>query len=418
VRVRQWSSEESGRSPRNQRGGGSPLATKADLTRSLIWHARPDMTEYHPQHAPARVPEDEDERLDVLYQHGLQRVPLQDPELVNFAEIARRMCDTEAAYISVLESEREYVLARAGTWQLHEVDREIAFAAHAVLDSDALVVPDASRDERFKYNKLVYATTNTRFLAAAPLKVMRLGREFRLGCLCVADEGARETFGAGEVLLLETLAEAVVRHIELRPREADLDTSYSRQVMVVKGFVASAGVNLSEENIYKLARCLTIRSVPSKQYLTRKGDPGCCPTLRVVQRREPQRGLRLVLCLQQCDVHHQQGLCRMPCQKSRDRAAEQRHVFRRSRHHEYVQDASSRDLGGGDCSALRADGRRAGPGAVRALCADLGRRVASHPRNPGAVGRFRGDRPAPRHPRCCSAARLGQGAARPPAPYP
>jgi len=246
-----------------------------DLVRSLIWHTDKNMTPYHPHHEPAGVPDDEEQRLAVLYQHGLHQMGLLDSsELVNLAEAARRLCGTSSAGISILDRDQECFLAHAGAWTFPEVDRDVSFAAHAILTSAPLVVLDASTDERFKYNKLVYGKPNIRLFIGVPLNVMRMGRVFRMGCLCVTDESPREKVDEEDVLLLQTLAEAVVRYVELRPREAELDLTFETQIMVVRCFLANASVSLSEGNILKLAQGLRSRSVPSKQYLTRKGDPG------------------------------------------------------------------------------------------------------------------------------------------------
>jgi diguanylate cyclase (GGDEF)-like protein len=94
-----------------------------------------------------------------------------------------------------------------------QLDRQIAFCAHAVMRPDELlVVEDLSRDPRFRENPLVTQAPHLRFYAGAPL-VDRHG--YALGTIAVVDKHPRE-FGELQRLLLHDLSTLVVNALETR----------------------------------------------------------------------------------------------------------------------------------------------------------------------------------------------------------
>lgn len=60
--------------------------------------------------------------------------------------------------------------------------RDVSFCAHAINQTDVMVVPDATLDDRFHDNPLVVGETNLRFYAGGAIIITRrprIGRALR-----------------------------------------------------------------------------------------------------------------------------------------------------------------------------------------------------------------------------------------------
>jgi PAS domain S-box-containing protein len=104
-------------------------------------------------------------------------------ELRSITDFAAALCDCPVALVSLVEETRQTFLSRTGT-DLTETPRDVSFCAHAMLESDLMIVPDATLDPRFVDNALVIREPGIRFYAGAPL----IGADgVPLGSLCVID---------------------------------------------------------------------------------------------------------------------------------------------------------------------------------------------------------------------------------------
>ncbi|HEY3171886.1 MAG TPA: PAS domain S-box protein [Thermoanaerobaculia bacterium] len=160
----------------------------------------------------AALPADEDARLEALRElEILDSAPEEDFD--DLALIASQICGTPMSMISLIDRDRQWFKAKVGV-ETRETSRDLAFCAHAILQRDLFVVPDATKDPRFAGNPLVTTDPKIRFYAGAPL---RTPEGHALGTLCVVDRLPRQLTEEQETAL-RALSRQVEAQLELRRR--------------------------------------------------------------------------------------------------------------------------------------------------------------------------------------------------------
>ena len=193
----------------------------------------------------APLPTNELERLADLQSFEILDTP-EEQGFNEIAGIASIIFDMPIALISLVDEARQYFKARVGL-DATETPRDVAFCAHAILESKVMVVEDAREDKRFEGNALVTQDPRIRFYAGAPL-ITDAGN--RLGTLCLIDIEPR-TLTPKQEEILQLLANRVISEMKLRRANLQLRKTHA----VVKRLFATfsdgvVAINAANEITY------------------------------------------------------------------------------------------------------------------------------------------------------------------------
>jgi len=165
------------------------------------------------------VPKNEKKRLEVLWQYDvLDTIPEQVFD--DLADLAASICEAPIALISLVDEKRQWFKAKTGV-TVSETSRDVSFCAHALVEHELFIVPDATKDDRFSNNPLVTSEPKIRFYAGAPL-ITADGHA--LGTLCVIDKVPRN-LRPDQKRALEILSRHVMTQLELRRHSQELARS-------------------------------------------------------------------------------------------------------------------------------------------------------------------------------------------------
>jgi CheY-like chemotaxis protein len=163
-----------------------------------------------------------------------------EPVFDDLARLAALICDTPIAVIDFVDAQRVWFKAKIGL-DMDEIPREHSFSAHAILQSDALIVPDPLSDTRFANNPLV-TEIGIRFYIGVPLVPVK---DCAVGTLCTMDR-IPHLLTEEQIDSLKILARRIVHELEIR-RTAN-DRSLQRRVYPAQIRQPPACILLVEDN--------------------------------------------------------------------------------------------------------------------------------------------------------------------------
>ena len=166
---------------------------------------------------PARIPENEQERIQELYRMLILDTQ-SEKDFDEIVQVASRICKVPISLISLVDTNRQWFKAKIGIKD-EEINRDFAFCAHTILQDEILQVEDAGKDERFIDNPLVTSDPNIRFYAGVPLVT---SKGFKLGSLCVIDSKPRQ-LNEDQLFALDVLSKQVIKLFELRLRNMEIE---------------------------------------------------------------------------------------------------------------------------------------------------------------------------------------------------
>ena len=158
----------------------------------------------------APLPDNETRRLAALREYRILDTEAEQA-YDDITTLAAYLCDVPIAMISLVDESRQWFKSKLGLNQ-RETPRDVAFCAHAILQTEPLIVRDAFKDARFADSALVTREPYIRFYAGFPLFTPE---GFALGTLCAIDRRPR-VLSADRKLAMQALSRQVIALLELR----------------------------------------------------------------------------------------------------------------------------------------------------------------------------------------------------------
>jgi GAF domain-containing protein len=164
----------------------------------------------------ARIPDNEAQRLAALREYQVLDSAAEQI-YDDITALAAYVCDVPIAMISLVDESRQWFKSKLGLNE-QETPRDVAFCAHAILQTEPLIVRDALKDTRFSDSALVTRAPHIRFYAGFPLAS---AEGFALGTLCAIDRKPRQ-LSAEQMQAMQALSRQVMALLELRRVSARL----------------------------------------------------------------------------------------------------------------------------------------------------------------------------------------------------
>ncbi len=155
-------------------------------------------------------PDNEAQRLAALQDYHILDTAAEQA-YDDITTLAGYLCNVPIAMISLVDESRQWFKSKIGLSQ-QETPRDVAFCAHAILQTDPLIVRDALKDARFAESALVQRSPHIRFYAGFPLTSPE---GFALGTLCAIDRKPRQLTG-DQKIAMKALSRQVMALLELR----------------------------------------------------------------------------------------------------------------------------------------------------------------------------------------------------------
>ncbi|MBX2907626.1 MAG: GAF domain-containing sensor histidine kinase [Taibaiella sp.] len=132
-------------------------------------------------------------------------------------QVAAAIFEVPVAFVTLLDSEDQWFVANHG-FEVKRMPRATSFCTHAIQQSAPLIVPDATRDDRFVSNPLIIHPPKIKFYAGAPLTTFD---GHNIGTICVMDVNTK-VIVTEKTALLSTLARQAIYLMELELTQKQL----------------------------------------------------------------------------------------------------------------------------------------------------------------------------------------------------
>lgn len=200
------------------------------------------------------LPANEDARLTALHQANVLDTPPEE-RFDRLTQLAAEICDVPMAAICFVTADSCWPKSYYGC-EVQEEPRNYSFAAWVIAGTEALIVPDAAQDERFKNNVLVNSDLQVQFYAGVPLVTVE---GYALGALAVFDQESHELTFA-QIKLLQHLANLVMGQLTMNGM-ADSLSALKTECEQLKGRLSINEKLLQRAEQYGVTQAQNIRAV-------------------------------------------------------------------------------------------------------------------------------------------------------------
>lgn len=135
----------------------------------------------------------------------------------DIAVLATEGCDKPFSMVSFIDTDTQWVTSQVGAFP-HKINREKAFCAHTINQSEIFEIADTLLDTCTKQSEFVVKAPNIRYYAGIPI-INCEGQV--LGTLCVLDTKPN-TLNKHQKLMLRLLAKDVLSQLELRRKNYEM----------------------------------------------------------------------------------------------------------------------------------------------------------------------------------------------------
>lgn len=133
------------------------------------------------------------------------------------ARLAAQVTGEDHVLISMMDEGRQWHKAQLN-FEGNNVDRELTFCQHTILQDDLLEVPDSTKDARFKNNPFVKDEPKIRFYAGMPLQTEN---GYNIGTICVIGMKPK-VLNEQQKDALRTIAQQIMLLLDMRKRNLKL----------------------------------------------------------------------------------------------------------------------------------------------------------------------------------------------------
>ncbi|WP_316757671.1 GAF domain-containing protein [Pedobacter aquatilis] len=188
---------------------------------------------------------------------------LRTGEFQSIVDLATEICEKPIGFLSLIDQQYNWFKI-VRNFPIKPILKESSFCQYTIQSDELLIIPDASKDDRFSSNELVTGNMHIRFYAASPL-VSSDGKP--VGALCVFDSKPGQ-LSTHQQQILKILARQVMylmemesnqKRIQMQLEQAERQNRALQQIAFIQSHeirhpltIIMSLVNLAKKGVFSL----------------------------------------------------------------------------------------------------------------------------------------------------------------------